>query len=366
MPKILVIEDEQGLREEIVDILGFEGFETAGASNGQVGLEMARTFRPDMIVCDIMMPVLDGYGVLLELRSDPQTATIPFLFLTARAERSDMRRGMILGADDYLIKPFRNEELLEAIQARLEHRRLLTQHYEGQIEDLRHAIAQTLPHELRTPITAILGYSMFIIEGWETMERDKIRNMADSIYRAGTRLSRLVENYLLYAQLELMDIKSDKISKLKKFLVANPAYPANIVKLQAQEKAHFLNRDDDLILEIKDVAVQVSADDIRKVVDELLDNAFKFSKPGTPVRVQMNADSRAFYLTVSDQGRGMSQETIDRIGAYVQFDRKIFEQQGAGLGLSITQRLIELNQGEMLINSVLDEGTTVQVIFPIV
>ncbi len=366
MPKILVIEDEKGLREEIVDILGFEGFETVGASHGQEGLEMARTFRPDMIVCDIMMPVLDGYGVLLELRSDPQTATIPFLFLTARAERSDMRRGMVLGADDYLIKPFRNEELLEAIQARLEHRRLLTRHYEGQIEELRHAIAQTLPHELRTPITAILGYSMFIVEGWDTMERDKIRNMADSIYRAGTRLSRLVENYLLYAQLELMDIKSDKISKLKKFLVANPAYPASSIKLQAQEKAHYLNRDDDLVLDVDNVPVQVSADDIRKIADELLDNAFKFSRAGTPVRVQMKADSRTFYLTISDQGRGMTQETIERIGAYIQFDRKIFEQQGAGLGLSITRRLVELNQGELVIDSAPDQGTTIQVIFPMI
>lgn len=366
MTKILVIEDEQDLREEIVDILRFEGFESLGASNGQAGLEMARQFQPDLIVSDIMMPLLDGYGVLMELRSDPRMATIPFLFLTAKAEHTDMRRGMIMGADDYLVKPFRNEELLDAIHARLEQRKLMVKHYEGQIDSLRQAIAQTLPHELRTPITAILGYSMFMVEGWNTMEREKIRHMAESIYRAGTRLSRLVENYLLYAQLELVDVKSEKINRLKKFLATNPAYPASTIRRQTEEKAQEMGRSDDLVLDLDDVSVQVSAEDIRKIAEELVDNAFKFSEPGTPVHIQMKADRQAFYLTVSDQGRGMTQETMDRIAAYVQFDRKIFEQQGAGLGLSIARRLVDLNQGKLTLDSKPDRGTTVQVTFPMI
>jgi signal transduction histidine kinase len=198
------------------------------------------------------------------------------------------------------------------------------------------------------------------------MEREKIRNMAESIYRAGTRLSRLVENYLLYAQLELVDVKSEKINQLKKFLATNPAYPASTIRRQAEEKAQELGRSKDLVLDLDDVSVQVSAEDIRKIAEELVDNAFKFSEPGTLVHIQMKADRQAFYLTVSDQGRGMTQETMDRIAAYVQFDRKIFEQQGAGLGLSIARRLVDLNQGKLTLDSEHDRGTTVHVTFPVI
>jgi two-component system, NarL family, response regulator NreC len=119
MHKILVIEDSESLLEEIFDTLRFENFDVIGAENGLIGLRMAREYMPDLIVCDIMMPEMDGYEVLQELRSDLATAMIPFIFLTAKAERSDMRKGMELGADDYLTKPFANAELLATIRARL-------------------------------------------------------------------------------------------------------------------------------------------------------------------------------------------------------------------------------------------------------
>lgn len=364
MTRILVVEDEQDLREEIVDILGFENYETFDAENGRVGVEMARLHKPDLIVSDIMMPQLDGYEMLMELRSDPTTETIPFLFLTAKAERTDMRKGMVLGADDYLVKPFKSEELLDAIHACLQKRELIKKHYEGQITELRQAIAQTLPHELRTPITAILGYSVFISEGHETMPREKMADMANSIYKAGMRLNRLVENYLLYAQLELMDVKSEKVAQLKHFYVANPAYPATLIKLMAQDKGIEKSREDDLFLAIHDVPVQVSSDDIKKITEELLDNAFKFSTPGTPVQIEMTNDGKNFCLVVADRGRGMEADMIEKIDAYVQFNRKIYEQQGAGLGLSLVKRIVNLHGGQVEIESALNEGTTVRVIFP--
>lgn len=365
MTKILVIEDEPGLREEIVDILGFEGYESFGAENGLMGVTMAREIKPDLIVSDVMMPQMDGYEVLLQLRSDPQTLMIPFLFLTAKAERADMRKGMVLGADDYLIKPFKHEELLEAIQSRLNKRENIAKHYEGQVAELRQAIAHTLPHELRTPITAILGYSVFISEGVEMLPREKIKDMSESIYKAGLRLHRLVENYLLYAQLEFMDIKSEKIARLKRYYVENPTYPANLVTMMAMDKAREFERTADFVMNIEDVSVQVATEDVKKIAEEILDNAFKFSKAGTPVHMEMIANDKVFALTVVDKGRGMAAETIDRIGAYVQFDRKIYEQQGAGLGLSIAKRLAEINGGYLEIESTPDEGTTVRLIFTV-
>ncbi|MDZ8183351.1 MAG: EAL domain-containing response regulator [Nostoc sp. ChiSLP02] len=120
MPKILIIEDEESVRENILDLLEAEDFETLAAANGRIGLNLAISEVPDLILCDMMMPEIDGYGVLTVLRQDPTTATIPFIFLTAKSAKSDFRRGMDLGADDYITKPFTRAELLSAIMNRLE------------------------------------------------------------------------------------------------------------------------------------------------------------------------------------------------------------------------------------------------------
>lgn len=119
MTRLLVIDDDRAVRDDVVELLELEGFDVLSAENGRHGVQIARQSRPDLIVCDIMMPELDGYGVLAELRHDLATATIPFIFLTALAGTFNLRQGMNLGADDYLVKPFSRSELLAAISSRL-------------------------------------------------------------------------------------------------------------------------------------------------------------------------------------------------------------------------------------------------------
>lgn len=120
MSSILVIEDTDDIREGIVELLEAEEFKVMGAANGKEGIKLAQVQKFDLIICDVMMPEIDGYGVITALRQNPETAAIPFIFLTAKGTRSDLRQGMNLGADDYLTKPCTNEELLEAISARLQ------------------------------------------------------------------------------------------------------------------------------------------------------------------------------------------------------------------------------------------------------
>ncbi|MEH2192578.1 MAG: EAL domain-containing response regulator [Nostoc sp.] len=120
MPKILIIEDDEAVRENILDLLEAEDFETITAANGRIGVHLAISEVPDLILCDLMMPEIDGYGVLTALRQDRSTATIPFIFLTAKSAKSDFRQGMDMGADDYITKPFTRAELLSAIINRLE------------------------------------------------------------------------------------------------------------------------------------------------------------------------------------------------------------------------------------------------------
>ncbi len=120
--RILVIEDEPEMRRNLALILRMEGFDALAAENGRIGLETALREKPDLVLCDVMMPELDGYGVLRGLRADPATVGIPFIFLTAKGEKGDQRAGMNLGADDYLTKPVGSQELLEAVTARLQRR----------------------------------------------------------------------------------------------------------------------------------------------------------------------------------------------------------------------------------------------------
>jgi DNA-binding NarL/FixJ family response regulator len=117
--KILVIEDEPEMRRNLLTILKLEKFQPLGAENGRSGLELVKREKPDLILCDVMMPELDGHGVLEALRKDEATASIPFIFLTAKGEKADLRSGMNLGADDYLTKPVAKADLLKAITARL-------------------------------------------------------------------------------------------------------------------------------------------------------------------------------------------------------------------------------------------------------
>ncbi|MBD2303976.1 response regulator [Chroococcidiopsis sp. FACHB-1243] len=150
MTKILVIEDEQAVRENITELLATEGYEIVAAENGHVGITWAWEHKPDLILCDVMMPELDGYEVLKLLREEPTTALMPFIFLSAKADKTHLRQGMELGADDYLTKPFSKKDLLGAIAARLKKQTALRQpepshdEYHGDRDDVNIFVAEFL------------------------------------------------------------------------------------------------------------------------------------------------------------------------------------------------------------------------------
>ncbi|NJR59498.1 MAG: response regulator [Cyanobacteria bacterium CRU_2_1] len=150
MKTVLVIEDEPQIRTNILKILGFKGFQAIGAEDGEKGIEMANQHSPDLIICDIMLPNVDGYGVLSALRQSSNTVTIPFIFLSAKSDRSDIRQGMNLGADDYLTKPFTAVELIDTITSRLEKQATVSQPY---IDAMRQATQQLNQFVYFDPLT---------------------------------------------------------------------------------------------------------------------------------------------------------------------------------------------------------------------
>ncbi|MFM6190646.1 MAG: response regulator [Planktothrix sp.] len=169
--KILIIEDEDTILQNVIDLLQAEKFEAIGAEEGQLGIHLALNYKPDLILCDIMMPDIDGYTVLTELQKQPLLAHIPFIFMTAKVEREDLRLGMELGADDYITKPFTPVELLSAIRARMKKQQQYSSQYNeererakalkqkiGELEQLsqtREELLVRVTEELRDPMSNI-------------------------------------------------------------------------------------------------------------------------------------------------------------------------------------------------------------------
>jgi two-component system, sensor histidine kinase and response regulator len=358
--KVLIIDDTEEIRVVITESLNLYGFVALAAEDGAGGIEMARKHTPDLIICDINMPNMDGYATLTALREEESTATIPFVFLSGASDKINMRRGMELGADDYLTKPFTHKELLAAVNARLEKQAGLQRQSEKKLDELRGNITMALPHELRTPLNGILGLATIMIDDYANMPPEEVLESARFIHESASRLHRLIENFLLHSQIELM------ASEKKRIETASNSAPLTIeqtIPEIARKVAARFQREADLLLEMSAGTLLIPADHFKKIVEELVDNAFKFSESGKRVRISSTLSDTGFLLAVEDHGRGMSREQVSTIGPHMQFDRKTFEQQGSGLGLTIARKLTELLGGQFMIESNLGQGTTVRVSF---
>jgi two-component system, sensor histidine kinase and response regulator len=362
MKKILVIDDEEWLRQMVRFALVQRGFEVIEAASGQVGVDLAKKELPDLILCDVLMPKMDGYATLRLVRNEPALAVTPFVLMTGMADSSGMRQGMDLGADDYLVKPFTIEGLYAAVEARLKKAQTVRAEAERKLDDLRDNISLALPHEMRTPLNGILAYGEILHTDAATLPPAEVAEMGQVIAESGRRLQRLVENFLIYVRLETLQGDSQRIAALQ---AGRTLHPENIVKSHATNQAQQVNRGQDLTLgPVTGQPVAIAEEYLSKIVDELVHNAFKFSPKATPVQVSLVPEGATLMLTIADVGRGFEPENLRKVGAYMQFERQVQEQQGLGLGLIIAKRLAEVHGGRLTIESLREQGTTVTVRLP--
>lgn len=358
--KVLVIDDSPDIVTIIAEYLSLFGFTPYTAEDGHTGIQMAREHCPDLIICDVTMPGMDGYETLTALRHDEATAMIPFIFLSGAADKLNMRKGMDLGADDYLTKPFTHKELMTAVNTRLVKQAEARRQSEKKLDELRGNISLALPHELRTPLNGIIGLAQILMTEYATLPPDEVLETARYIHESAQRLHRLIENFLVFSQIELMASEAKQIEMSGSI---TPVVIEEVVPALAQTIAARFHRASDLRLELEPASLILPPDNLAKIIEELLDNAFKFSEPGQPVTLATESTEQSFHLTITNHGRGMTAEQISRIGPHIQFDRKTYEQQGAGLGLVIAKRLTELLGGQFVMVSRPGEQTTVRTTF---
>ena len=359
MTCILIIEDEDLIRESLEDLLLAEGFKVITAENGERGMHLAKQNQPDLILCDVRMPIFNGYEVLEWLRQDKELSTVPFLFLTSMMDRHSTRKGMSLGADDYLEKPCTKDELLAAIAARLGKQKAIDQRIAEKMDALRRSITLSLPHELQTPLSGIMGLSELLMIENEELIPEEVYEYAEGIHRSAERLHRLIQNYLLYSKLMLLRSQGQT-----RFTAPYPCNSQMIISKIGDRKVKEYARTNDLELDLAEFDLAVSSEDFIKIVDELVDNAFKYSNPRSKVAIRTQVTDQQWIFTIQDSGRGMNENQIANIGAYMQFERQFYEQQGSGLGLVIAKTLLEFYGGEIDIQSQEDLGTKISVTIP--
>lgn len=360
---ILVVEDDTLIRKDIALMLQLNDFNIIEAANGRIALNYIKEEVPDLIICDVLMHEMNGYELLEELQKHQEYSSIPFLFLSALAFKPEMRKGMKLGADDYITKPFDFEELLMVISTRLKKRELLEQKYQKKLDDLRKNLRRSLPHEIRTPLNSIIGFSDILVKSFAEIPAEEAMEMLTHINEAGLRLNRLFDKYLLYANLEILMSSTKDLNILRNSTIE---YTASIIREYSELILTKYDRYDDAQFDLKDASIRISEEYLLKLLEEVLENSCKFSEKGTNIVVKSRAYSKMFELSVKDSGRGMSQEQIDNYDAYIQFNRKIYEQQGSGLGLAIVKAISNIFDGKFNISSTPDKETVVSVKIPIV
>jgi two-component system sensor histidine kinase/response regulator len=361
---ILVVEDHRPLLTAIREILEAEGYIVSTAGDGVRALEAMERERPHLIVADIMMPHMDGYAFYEAVRGRAEWVAIPFIFLTAKAERKDVLRGMALGAEDYLTKPFDPQQLVVAVRARLGRARAIREAAAAEFERLKRQIVTILSHELRTPLTYITGYTELALEEIPALSPDALQEFLMGIKRGTDRLTGLVEDLLLLVRVDTGQL-ADEFGALARVCRDLGAVVESAVRRfdeQAAAQGIALEMKVEPDLPPVSLCEPFFADALRRLVD----NGIKFSRAGGKrVTVTVRAAGDWVEVAVQDEGVGIPAEQISHLfERFQQVERERMEQQGGGLGLAIARDLILLHGGDIVAESKPGVGSTFTIRLP--
>jgi two-component system sensor histidine kinase/response regulator len=357
MKLILLIDDDEGVRLTFGGVLRDHGYRVIESDSGEAGLELARQQMPDLILTDINMPGGDGQALLHHIRSDVELSGTQVVLMTGRPDMVSPRRGMAQGADDFLVKPVTGDDLLTCMEGRLKRGEVHWRVEDRVLAGLRSSMTAQLPHEFITPLAGILGLSEILKSDFASLSDEEMQEFHNDIHQSALRLQRTVKNYLLMLELEPRPGPEGETT-LPPPLPFEKAKECIIQGVNSAVDRH--GRKEDITVHVEKCSIMVNGLDLAYIVEELVDNALKFSRTGSPVEVRLESEG---VLLVTDSGRGMLSEEIEKIGAFRQFDRKKYEQQGLGLGLILVQRLAARNGASVALISLPERGVQDKVIF---
>lgn len=358
--KLLLIDDERPLLNNLKQILEFEDFDVVTAGNGKEGLTQYEKERPDMVICDIMMPEMDGYGFIKNLRIKGFTDT-PFIFLTAKSDYDDLRTGMSFGADDYLVKPVKSAQLLEAINIRLQRKREITKKVEVQLTQIENGFRLITDQEFFASIYDIIGYLQLLKTKHSQLDNESVQEYLGFMERSTNRLLSLLRKIKNWHEQERVLILNNNYNEIP------VVHIKELLTNAAKGTAKLYQRERDLLCDIaEDACLKVNKGLVETLFNELLENAFKFSQKGNPIAINTSIKEGNYIILIADCGKTTNAETLIGFKPLHNNDRLPDNDPGVGLGLAIANLAIKSLNGKISFEDNSPCGILVKVSIPII
>lgn len=362
---VLVVDDNPLIVNVLKSLLGAAGYQVYTSTNGEEALGCLNEKLIDVIICDVMMPRMDGYELHHKVRGQSEYSHIPFLFLTALSDNLEVHRGKEIGADDYLVKPFDPHSLLAVVRGKIARSRNLKNLSEEKYDSYRKKVIHTLSHEFRTPLVAINTGTELLLEQQGRLDGQKMHSLLEAIRRGGQRLERLVNDFMLMQQIEAGIAARLFGTRACNRVVGDMISQFVEGKRPGLQEENFSIEFNNLVRESE---VLVYEPHVHDILSRLVSNAVKFSStsPQRCVEICAYPQEKEIVIEVRDRGIGIDPAKVRQaIDVFGQIDREKLEQQGGGLGLAIASRYASINQGRLEFESRAGGGTTVSLYLPL-
>jgi two-component system, sensor histidine kinase and response regulator len=346
--KILVIEDEPNVRENLVELLEAEDFEVFSAKNGFEGISLAQEHKPELILCDITMPELDGYDVLSNLRQDPEIAITPFIFLTAKAATEEIRQGMNLGADDYLTKPFSRQELLTAIQARLSKQNIYTQNTDTLLNDIGERFSYSISEKIFNPLDEILAASEIFVQDADFIESNDIKKLGDHTRTNAKFLKRAILNVFMYLNLELLFRNPEALKIIQNIYTMKPGDFVYMISMQLAKK-HECSKI--LKVNVNNARLKIATNDWKKIIEESLEFIFSLPQKNSSIDIEAKVAGDVFQYSICFKSDELPLDILHKASQQTTQSSKFYEELDPGLGLLVIHFIVGLYGGKFTVRS---------------
>ncbi|MFP4321671.1 MAG: response regulator [Anaerolineales bacterium] len=367
---ILVIDFDILVRKLARKYLQQAGFGVLEAKDGTQGVRMAKQHAPDLVLCALQLPGVDGFDVLRALREDDKTTLLPIILLAAAPSENERRAGMEMGADDVLSKPLERTELLSAVNTQLlKHQKLLGMHkaQEARIERAKKRLSLVMAHELRTPLISITMSQDLLWLQLDDMTVEEQRELLAMMSTGTRRLKHLVEQMVLLTQVETGILSPETIAQNSDDLPLMEVLQASV------SLAHqFIYRHTDIDVQVQDPddgaepRILCNSSSLQHALAELITNAISFSPEGGTVYITHHQTEDVVWLSVIDSGPGIPPDMlVVAMEDFGQIERDKDEQQGIGMGLPLAYRIIKAHGGTLELNPVPSGGTQAIVGLPL-
>jgi CheY-like chemotaxis protein len=352
MDKILVVEDEESVRGNLVELLKNENFEVSEAENALFALNILENDLPDLILSDIMMPYFNGFEFYDKVHKKYLDKNIPFLFLTAKMDEDTMKHAMGIGADDFITKPYTAYDLLARINKRLEKKKAI----EAKFEKLKLDIAFYVPHELKTPLIPLIGLSEMMLEDFNGFSDEEKIEMIDSMHRSALRFKERIEKFTKYSELKIQETENKKT-----LLTAFNPIDNNFVA-QVKKSYHCAERYKDIEFSLDEAELKITEADFDVMMFELVENACKFSPHRSQIKVTGKTGDNYYRIEVISEGNIISDDVLE---GFNQTDRRNYQQIGNGLGFAIIKLLLKKYDVELSFDYEGKERNKLTICFPL-